>query len=130
MGSNSPGNLGVLENMIADTEYTIKPFTGKDTGEAASTNPDNVFDVTLNSNGPFFETPNGNLTATSYGPNAAGADVPFTFGSVAVLEAAIILHELGHEVGVLPSDVDPAVNGQNSASILQNCFTNVNRVWQ
>ena len=35
----------------------------------------------------------------------------------------ILLHELGHQVGLFGPDTTPALNGNNSSAVLSDCFT-------
>jgi len=85
---------------------------------------------TINTMGAFFgagTNANGNVTVIM--PNASGADTQYTFGDIATFRAFILLHELGHQMGVYGDDLDPAVNGKNSKAILDNCFKEDNGVY-
>jgi hypothetical protein len=43
---------------------------------------------------------------------------------IIAVDALILLHELGHETGVLPSDFNnSSQNATNTADIVTNCFT-------
>src|SRR5579863_6716427 len=97
-------------------------------GIGASTN--GPFDVFINTNATsvFFNIkPNQDGTVTVQMPNSRGVLANFTFQDVSTLEAFIILHELGHQIGAFGPDNDPAnppnvnsaLNGANSASILE-----------
>ena len=50
----------------------------------------------------------------------------FTFANAATLQGFILLHELGHQLGLFGPDAGPAnaaINGSNSQAVLTNCFT-------
>ena len=65
-------------------------------------------------------------------PGLLGSSTTLYFNNIATLDALILLHELGHETGVLPAEGDSqSQNGANSAAILSNCFTKgANGVYQ
>jgi hypothetical protein len=54
------------------------------------------------------------------------AQIEIQFQSQATADAFLLLHELGHETGVLGPDngpgAPPNANGMNSLFILDNCF--------
>jgi hypothetical protein len=101
------------------TTYWVEPLNP---GVGAQTvNANTVF---LNSNGAFFNAgANANGTVSVRMPNANGVFRVFTFANLATLEGFLILHELGHQVGLYGPDVNRAANGQNSQLVLSNCFT-------
>ena len=114
---------------VEQLENTTYGVTSMKPGVAAVT--ENSTWVELASNGAFFNSaPNANGTVSETGPNSNGKDTTFTFASTTVLQAFILLHELGHQMGVLPPDANKAINGANSAAVLQDCFTKVNGVYQ
>lgn len=39
------------------------------------------------------------------------------------MNAFLVLHEFGHQMDVHGPDEDPAVNGANSAMVLNSCFS-------
>lgn len=78
----------------------------------------------INTNGAFFNfTTNANGTVTVNMPNRKGKQNSFTFANAATLEGFILLHELGHQVGLFGPDTTPALNGNNSSAVLSDCFT-------
>jgi RHS repeat-associated protein len=133
-GNQNPGqyfaNLGQLANMLTNTTYT---FAQLDPGTAAQTNQEGGNQVTINTSGSFFSQP---LLAPVVGVKmpdpGLGLPVGTLFSNIATLDALILLHELGHETGVLPAEGgSQAQNGANSAAILSNCFTKAaNGVYQ
>lgn len=109
------------EKVLDDTEYRILPFEGSHAG--AQTN--SVNSVFLNLNGPFFGNPSKNGTATTYIPSSnpqLNTSTQVTFGSQSQLQAFILLHELGHQLGIFPDDVFKFINGSNSLKVLEHCF--------
>jgi hypothetical protein len=48
--------------------------------------------------------------------------VQVDFNSVTDLDAFILLHELGHQVGIFPPDVFAWINGRHSLRVLDACF--------
>jgi RHS repeat-associated protein len=120
---------GQLANTLDNTTYSFAPLAS---GIAATTNAIGGNQVTINTSGAFFASPGGNGTVWTSGFNSQGQQIILTFSSLATLDASILLHELGHETGVLPADGDSAAtNGSNNASILNNCFTkNAQGVYQ
>jgi len=119
------------QTALENTLYRILPL-GPSAGASTPTGSSNT--VFVNANGAFFNaTPNANGTVTVTMPNAAGVSTNYTFASAAVLQGFMLLHELGHETGAFGPDSGPAnaaVNGQYSLSVLQDCFTQTNGVWQ
>ena len=81
-------------------------------------------DVQINTAGAFFNVgPNANGTLTVWMPNPAGVPTQFTFDNTATFQGFILLHELGHQMGVFGQDTDGATNGANSQAVLDNCFS-------
>jgi hypothetical protein len=106
--------MAVLDN----TSYRLLPLPA-DTGASA---PD-ISNVFLNTNGAFFNAgPNANGTVTVTMPNINGNPTQFTFADIGTFRGFILLHELGHQMGVYGADTDSAVNGRNSKAVLDNCF--------
>ena len=112
---------GQLAGVIDSTTYSFAPLAA---GTAAQTNMEGGNQVTISTSGIFFQQPTlGNAVFVGL-PNAQGVTTLTGFNSIATLDALVLLHELGHETGVLPAEGnDEALNGQNSAAILSNCFT-------
>ena len=83
----------------------------------------NLTNVMINTAGAFFNArANANGTVTVGMPNAAGVQTLFTFAGVSTFEAFMLLHELGHQVGVFGADMNAAANGANSQAVLDHCF--------
>ena len=134
-GNSALYNVQLLQlaGTLDNTTYTFAALTGQDSNAAATTNEIGGNQVTINtsSSGAFFTSPNGNGSVTVFGPNSQGQTTPFTFNGLVTLDAAILLHELGHETGVLGPDGAAAQNGLNQAQVLSNCFTkNAQGVYQ
>jgi RHS repeat-associated protein len=93
-------------------------FVSLSSGVGAQTNipardPGHV-DVDINSNGAFIET-KGN-TATFAKTHVVN------FGDLIDLRAIILLHELGHQLGIFPADSDDdALNWNHTLTIIKNC---------
>lgn len=80
-------------------------------------------EVTINRAGAFFTAmPNSNGTVTVGMPNPAGISASFTFADTATLQGLLLLHELGHQMGVFGRDLNAAVNGANTQAVLDHCF--------
>jgi RHS repeat-associated protein len=118
--SGLPASLGPS----ATLEGTQFEFTSVDLGTAA-TQPGDL--VQINPSGLFFQQPNAPISS----PGNVGIKVPSPTTGVGVqvylspsdLGALILLHELGHEMGVFGPDADdPAANGQHSWDVLEDCF--------
>ena len=133
-GGGSIAVWGQLANTLSNTTYSFASFTGADINAAATTNAIGGNQVAINTSasGAFFTSPDGNGTATVFGYNSQGQPTAFRFSNVATLDASILLHELGHETGVLPADGNNnGANGTNQSNILNNCFTkNAQGVYQ
>jgi RHS repeat-associated protein len=111
-GKNSKGDpTTVLQNTSYRLE-SLKNSTG------AQTNPDGS--VFINLNGPFFQQ-NTTIFIPSDNPQRSGR-VSVEFNSLADLGAFVLLHELGHEIGVFPADIFPFINGRHSLRVLDACF--------
>jgi hypothetical protein len=107
-----------LSNILMNTTYTFAPLPSGTGAETFSVNQ-----VTISTSGSFFSPPTlGNVVFVQL-PNPQGEQIQVGFSSVAMNQAFLLLHELGHQTGVLPADEDDAQNGTNSANILTNCFT-------
>ena len=115
--------LAEVLGTLANTQYRIVPF---DRGGALATMaPNSVF---INTMGAFFWPPSGDGLIT-FGLPASGANITLAAGSA---RALLLLHELGHQVGVLfTPDADNAIaNEANTRRILQQCFVqDRNGVW-
>jgi RHS repeat-associated protein len=107
-------------NALSDTTYwlypsSMVPQTGAQTVDATN--------VQLNLNGQFFNyTTNANGTVTVALPDSAGNRTNTTFTDASTFQGFILLHEFGHQMGVYGPDTDSAMNGTNSAGVLDNCF--------
>jgi hypothetical protein len=105
--------------VLMNTMYRILPLAG---GVGAQTV--DTYDVFINQNGAFFNAGlNANGTVSVIMPNSSGVSTSFTFANTATLDGFILLHELGHQVGLYGPDTNPASNGTNSKAVLDNCFT-------
>jgi RHS repeat-associated protein len=106
---------------LQSTEYQIVAFGSSGSG-AQTLSPTWV---QVNSQGAMFATPNaqGQLYISVPNPTTGVPTQLATPLSTADVGAFILLHELGHQVGVFGADADsPAVNGQHSWDVLENCF--------
>jgi RHS repeat-associated protein len=114
------------QSLLLDTNYRLLPFGSGRSGEGAQTNSsDSVF---INTQGAFFNaTASQNGTVTVFIPNSAGVQTQFTFANMATFQGFLLLHELGHQTGVLGPDsgpgIPPGTNLANSQAVLNNCFT-------
>ena len=99
--------------------YSFLPLT-----EGAGATPQDSYNVIINSNGAFFnaaEKPNGTVSVQM--PDSTGAPISFTFVNTAALRGFLLLHELGHQMGLFLHDGDDlAANGKNSQAVLDRCF--------
>ena len=134
-GNSALYNVQLLQlaGTIDNTTYSFAALTGDLANAAATTNAIGGNQVTINTSasGTFFTGPNANGTVSVIGPNSQGQPTYLTFNSLVTLDAAILLHELGHETGVLGPDGDNATNGSNNFKVLTNCFTkNAQGVYQ
>jgi RHS repeat-associated protein len=106
-------------NVLENTTYRLLPLPS---GTGASTN--GLTDVMISTTGAFFNTtPNSNGTVTVLMPNSAGVTTSFTFAGTSTLQAFMMLHELGHQMGVYGTDINAATNGGNSQGVLDHCFS-------
>ena len=117
--NKSPKMLDPVD-VLDHTEYHIYPFSGNSKAGAQTNSTNSVF---INSNGPFFGD-----NSTIYIPNdkpgiTSLREVPF--GSLDEMRAFILLHELGHQVGIFPADLFPFINGTHSLRVLEACFKDV-----
>jgi len=105
---------GQLGTILTNTTYT---FGSTPPGTAATTT-EGGNQVTISTSGAFLSGSGSGLfqvtTATSQ----------YLFTNIAAVDALILLHELGHETGALPSDLtNSSQNATNTADIVTNCFT-------
>ena len=128
-GNSAPGsylaNLAELANIMSNTTYTFGPT---DPGAAAQTNAVGGNQVTINASGAFFASPGAAGTVQVIGPNSTDTGIVIdTYASSVVNQAELLLHELGHEMGVLGPDAGPGapvgMNYTNNQAVLDNCFT-------
>jgi RHS repeat-associated protein len=84
---------------LQDTEYRIVALDNNSAG-AATMSPTFVF---LDPNGPFFQT-STEVFIPYDNPQLIGKRL-VKFDSLAELDAFILLHELGHQVGIFPADL-------------------------
>ena len=110
----------IATDTLETTQYQIGQFGG-----IAAAQPGDV--VQINSTGLFFQGPN----ASTSSPGNVGITVPSptdgtplqVYLSPSDLGAFILLHELGHEVGIFGDDKgDSLAQGQHSWAVLENCF--------
>jgi len=101
--------------VLQDTNYRIIPLAGN---AGAVTNPS--YSVFLSPTGPFFQT-----STTAFipfdNPQLTGMR-QVQFDTPADIAAFVLLHELGHEVGIFPPDLFPFINGRHSLRVLEDCF--------
>jgi RHS repeat-associated protein len=108
---------GVLEN-------TLYRLLALPQGPGTGAQTVDLTDVFINTAGAFFNAgANANGTVTVGMPNAAGVQTAFTFANVSTFDGFVLLHELGHQMGVYGADVDAAANGTNSQAVLDHCFS-------
>lgn len=117
------GSIAAAWGQLAQTlDNTTYLFGQLDDPDTAAQTPEGGNQVTINTSGAFFASPTlGSTVFVTTGPNSP----QLGFSSVVTLDAMILLHELGHETGVLPVDTGSASaqNGPNTTTILNNCFT-------
>jgi hypothetical protein len=99
-----------------DTSYRIVDLPKNSTG-AATYPPATVF---ISPNGPFFQK-STTVSIPSDNPQLSSKQA-VKFATLADLGAFILLHELGHEVGVFPPDLFGFINGRHSLRVLDACF--------
>ncbi len=134
-GNSAGGYNATLERLaytLDNTTYTFASLASGSGTAAQTTEPGNQ--VTINTSGAFFSLP---LFPGSSGPfsvsttNSQGQVTSYLFTNIAALDAMILLHELGHETGVLQPDLDDnTANATNTADIVQNCFTKTAQGYQ
>ena len=108
-------------NALEGTTYRLLAFPQ---GPGVGAQTLDATDVMLNTAGAFFNAgSNANGTVTVQMPSAAGAQASFTFANIQVLQGFILLHELGHQLGIFGPDLNAASNGANSQAVLEHCFT-------
>jgi hypothetical protein len=118
-GGDEDPSLAVA-NVLENTLYRLVvlpqgPGTGAQTID--------LTDVMINTTGAFFNAaPNANGTVTVGMPNPAGVQASFTFANMSTFQGFMLLHELGHQMGVFGADVDAAANGSNSQAVLDHCY--------
>ena len=107
------------EEALLDTTYRIMGLSNNTAG-AVTRAKDLVW---INEDGPFVTDEN-----TQHIPSDKKDIITFTevkFPSGATKNAFILLHELGHQLGIFPRDTYPWINGTHSLAILDNCFRDV-----
>jgi len=111
---------GYVANAMAATTYRILPLASPSTGAATI----GASDVFINSTGVFFTaTPAADGSVTVFLPDSVtGAASANTFVSVQALQGFMLLHELGHQLGLYGADTTAVDNGRNSRAILDHCF--------
>jgi hypothetical protein len=115
--------IGTAENEFEATSYRIVDLASSSSG-AQTVDSTTVF---LNASGAFFTTaaPDGTVTV-KFGNDAASKVV--VFASVAVFDAALLLHEFGHQTDVYGKDLGTADNLRNTMTVLDACFSFSNGV--
>jgi hypothetical protein len=105
-----------LRELLSNTEYRILKLA---TGEAAKLtdtliviDPDRAF---------FNRLADANNIVTFYLSDNDGPGDGMRM-SLADFRGFLLLHELGHQTGVFPPDLDKSVNKRNSLSVINNCF--------
>jgi RHS repeat-associated protein len=111
-------------NVLENTTYRLLRLPqgpgGTSPPGAETADRTNVF---INTAGAFFTAaPSANGTVTVTMPNTAGVPMSSTFANTATLQGFILLHELGHQMGVFGADTNAATNGANSQAVLDHCF--------
>lgn len=105
---------------LAGTTYRLLALDKTTTG-AQTVDASNVF---LNTTGAFFTAQpdsNGQINFNIPSPTS-GSQTSTVSLSAADFGAFILLHELGHEMGVFGPDLTSTVNGSNSWQVLEDCF--------
>lgn len=62
------------------------------------------------------------LLCASVAAWAQAGKTQFTFADTWTLRGFMLLHELGHQMGVFGADINAAFNGANSQAVLDHCF--------
>lgn len=103
------------DDLLRKTQYEIQILSN---GAGAATMASTL--VYINPAGQFFQ-----MSTTAYipydKPELSGMR-SVQFGSVADLTAFILLHELGHQVGIFGADLFGFINGGHSLRVLDACF--------
>lgn len=123
---SSDNAVSVADNALFNTTYRLlqlpqSPGAGAQTVDST--------DVQINTAGVFNYATNSNGTVTVNLPNRKGKHTSLTFANAETLQGFILLHELGHEVGLFGPDTTASINGNNSNAVLSNCFTQTNGVY-
>jgi len=121
----NPGFLGAqanAESVLAGTTYTLFDV-GDILGNMGITQSSTKVILNTNAVNPFFSQPgaDGKVAFAIPSPTTPGAGITLSL-SPSDTGAFILLHELGHQTGVLGPDSNDQVNGANSAQVLNNCF--------
>jgi hypothetical protein len=120
--------VAVAQNALQSTTYRLLQLPQ---GPGAGAQTTGSTDVQINTAGVFFNyTTNANSTITVSLPNGKGKQKSITFANATALQGFILLHELGHEVGLFGPDTTAAVNGNFSSAVLSDCFTQTNGVYK
>ena len=101
---------------LTSTQYEASAAIKNSTG--AATMAANLVYVSVN--GPFFQ-PGLTVYIPSDNPQIT-TKIEVNFSSVADKRAFILLHELGHQVGVFSADLFGWINGKHSLAVLDACF--------
>ena len=122
-GDTIPSSLATAfaSTTLETTQYQIVAFGVDSTAGAQVQSP--TF-VQVNSQGAMFATPNAQEQLYMSVPDpTTGVMTQLAPLPAADVGAFILLHELGHQAGVFGADTgNDALEGQESWSILQNCF--------
>jgi hypothetical protein len=128
-GSDDPTEEAAT--LLEDTMYRMYRLLSLPSGVGAWTvgaptpsDPSYSTNVTINTDGAFFNAgPNPNGTESVTMPNSSGVSTSFTFASLSTFGRFLLLHELGHQVGVFgPDSASAGANGANSQAVLNDCF--------
>jgi hypothetical protein len=106
---------------LYDTTYRLVPFGPGLSGTGGQTvDPVNVM---INTTGALYTAPgvNGMVSVRIPSPNTPGQWTTLSM-SATDLGAFILLHELGHQMGIFGEDINSQVNGDHSWEVLENCF--------
>jgi hypothetical protein len=93
------------------TNYKVYPFKKEDNIGAKTLGP---VDVEINADGLFLTATDGKITLNRR---------RYDLSQVSYVRGMILLHELGHELGIFPADREDAeLNARHSLTIIRNCF--------
>ena len=123
----SDNAVSVADNALFNTTYRLVQLPQ---GPGAGAQTVDSTDVQINTAGVFFNyatNPNGTVTVNL--PSRKGKQTSLTFANAETLQGFILLHELGHEVGLFGPDTTAAINGNNSNAVLSDCFTQTNGIY-